>query len=311
MNSFKIVPFLLLMAFMAIFFLLPPSVYSQPIQRHGGQHIGPPQVMQNLSSEQKEELLSLITEMRESGASREEISEAVHARLAEWGIDLPEGKPGRHGMLPWGVLQQLDEDQQAELKALIEEMRESGADREEIGKAVKALFSEWGIDLPEWEPGRHGFLPWGVLQQLDEDQKAELGSLVGEMREAGKSHKEIRHAIHRKIKEWQLVWPDVEEENQAAGRGSADLRLQNYPNPFNPETNITYNLDQAEQVSLAIFNAQGQLVRTLVNKVQAPGQYAICWDGLDQDGERVSSGLYFYRLQAGENIENDTMIMLK
>ncbi len=75
MNSFKKVSFLLLMAFIAIYFLLPPGAYSQPFQRHGGQHIGPPRVMQNLSSEQKEELLSLIAEMRESGASREEISE--------------------------------------------------------------------------------------------------------------------------------------------------------------------------------------------------------------------------------------------
>ncbi len=190
-------------------------------------------------------------------------------------------------------------------------MRESGSSREEISEAVQSKLAEWGIDLPEGKPGRHGVLPWGVLQQLDEDQTAELKALVGEMREAGKSHKEIRHAIRRKIEEWQLVWPDVEEENKAADRRSADLRLQNYPNPFNPETNITYNLDQQEQVSLAIFNTQGRLVRTLVNKVQSPGQYVIRWDGLDQDGERVSSGLYFYRLQAGEHIENDTMLMLK
>jgi DNA-binding transcriptional regulator YhcF (GntR family) len=311
MNSFKKVSFLLLMAFIAIYFLLPPSVYSQAFQRHGGQHIGPPQVLQNLSSEQKEELLSLIAEMRESGASREEISDAVHAKLAEWGIELPEGKPGRHGMLPWGVLQQLDEDQKAELKVLVDEMRESGASREEISDAVQAKLAEWGIELPERKPGQRGILPQGLLQQLDEEQRAALRALIAGMRETGKSFREIRHTVRRKIKEWQIELPDNREDDQTAGPKPTDLRLQNYPNPFNPETNITYNLEQQEQVSLAIFNAQGRFVRTLVNKVQAPGQYVIRWDGLNQYGERVSSGLYFYRLQAGEHIENDTMLMLK
>ncbi|MBD3387104.1 T9SS type A sorting domain-containing protein [candidate division KSB1 bacterium] len=358
------------MAFIVFCFTLPASVQSQPFQRHTGQRIVPPRVVQNLNSEQKDELLSMISEMRESGAEREEIGEAVRARLTEWGIELserepgqrgmlprgfmqqldadqkaelkalvdemresgagreeigeavrarltewgielPERQPGQRGMLPHGLLRQLDADQKAELKALVSEMRESGAEREEIGEAVRARLTEWGIELPERQPGQRGMLPRGFMRQLDADQKAELKTLVAEMREAGKSRKEIRHAVRRKIGEWQIELPDNEEKDQATGSEPAGLRLQNYPNPFNPETNITYTLEQQDQVSLAIYNAQGQLVRTLVNEIQAPGQYIVRWDGMDQDGERVSSGLYFYRMQAGENIENDTMIMLK
>ena len=73
---------------------------------------------------------------------------------------------------------------------------------------------------------------------------------------------------------------------------------QNYPNPFNPETQIRYSLPLNAEVRLIIYDILGRQVRTLVNENKAAGSYLKTWDGLDQSGNRVSSGLYFYRLEA-------------
>ncbi len=78
--------------------------------------------------------------------------------------------------------------------------------------------------------------------------------------------------------------------------------LPNYPNPFNPETAIGYrlNLTEPTPVSLRVYNLLGQLVRTLAEGVQAAGEYRLVWDGRDDAGRALSSGIYFVRLQVGE-----------
>jgi flagellar hook assembly protein FlgD len=86
---------------------------------------------------------------------------------------------------------------------------------------------------------------------------------------------------------------------------------QNFPNPFNPTTTITYQLPHASDVTLNIFNALGQHVRTLVNGVQEPGFYEQYWDGCDESGQQVSSGIYFYRLTAGEFSRTKRMVLMK
>lgn len=73
---------------------------------------------------------------------------------------------------------------------------------------------------------------------------------------------------------------------------------QNYPNPFNPSTTITYKLKDDSKVKLNIFNVRGQLVRELVEDDKIAGEYSIQWDGLDNSGLKVPSGLYFYSIQA-------------
>ncbi|RMI09018.1 MAG: T9SS C-terminal target domain-containing protein [Calditrichaeota bacterium] len=78
---------------------------------------------------------------------------------------------------------------------------------------------------------------------------------------------------------------------------------QNYPNPFNPTTQITYTVPAGYRhvpVQLVIYNQLGQQVRTLVNAPRQPGRYTVTWDGRDDAGNRVSSGIYFYRLQIGD-----------
>ena len=72
----------------------------------------------------------------------------------------------------------------------------------------------------------------------------------------------------------------------------------NYPNPFNPVTRFTYDLPMQSQVKISIFNTLGHEIKTLVNSKQNNGSYAIQWDGSDNHGNRVSSGVYLYHLNA-------------
>jgi hypothetical protein len=83
------------------------------------------------------------------------------------------------------------------------------------------------------------------------------------------------------------------------------LLSQNYPNPFNPTTTISYSLPKTAFVSLRIFNALGQEVASLVNEPKEPGQYQATWNA------NVPSGIYFYRLQAGELMETKKMTLLR
>ncbi|MCG8608253.1 T9SS type A sorting domain-containing protein [bacterium] len=86
---------------------------------------------------------------------------------------------------------------------------------------------------------------------------------------------------------------------------------QNYPNPFNPETVIQYDLNQNGHVELAIFNLLGEKVRSLVDQVQRAGAHQIRWNGLDDNGNRASSGLYVYRLSVGASSQTKRMILLR
>jgi hypothetical protein len=92
--------------------------------------------------------------------------------------------------------------------------------------------------------------------------------------------------------------------------------LQNYPNPFNPETWIPYRLNQNSDVKIRIYNVNGRLVRTLYMGKQSPGNYVIkekaaYWDGRNNSGEKVTSGVYFYQLLASNNSIVRKMVILK
>ena len=86
---------------------------------------------------------------------------------------------------------------------------------------------------------------------------------------------------------------------------------QNYPNPFNPSTTIKYQIPADANVNLVIYNVQGQQIRTLVAKEQKAGYYNVVWDGRNEAGQTVSSGLYLYRVQAGSFVATHKMLMIK
>lgn len=86
---------------------------------------------------------------------------------------------------------------------------------------------------------------------------------------------------------------------------------QNYPNPFNAQTTIEYTVSRPGHVSLKVFNATGQLVRTLVDDHRSINRYAVTWDGTDQGGRPVASGIYFYQLKTADFVESKKMSLLK
>jgi len=87
---------------------------------------------------------------------------------------------------------------------------------------------------------------------------------------------------------------------------------QNFPNPFNPSTSISYSIIDEGNVELNVYNIKGQLVKKFVNEHQLTGNYTIIWDGIDLNGRKVSSGLYFYRLKVNDKtIDTKKMITLK
>ena len=86
---------------------------------------------------------------------------------------------------------------------------------------------------------------------------------------------------------------------------------QNSPNPFNPDTKIAYGLPAATKVSIRIYNVMGQLVKSLVDEYQPAGTYEAIWNGTNDSGEKVASGIYFYRFETADFQKTVKMTMLK
>ncbi|MCI0516057.1 PKD domain-containing protein [candidate division KSB1 bacterium] len=103
----------------------------------------------------------------------------------------------------------------------------------------------------------------------------------------------------------------VENPPEPAGLPTSLQLFPNYPNPFNPETQITYQLPGAQSIRLEIFNLNGKLVRTLFTGVRPTGQYVAVWDGCDQLNQPVSSGFYICRLQAGDQVLMQKMLLTR
>ena len=86
---------------------------------------------------------------------------------------------------------------------------------------------------------------------------------------------------------------------------------QNYPNPFNPSTMIKYTLPHNSFVTLKIYDILGREIKTLVSENQNSGQYSIQWDGTDNSGNRVTSGIYIYKIVANNYVASKKMILMK
>lgn len=99
---------------------------------------------------------------------------------------------------------------------------------------------------------------------------------------------------------------------QIIGKPTSYQLDQNYPNPFNPSTTIDYQIpDDNTHVRLIIYNITGQAVKTLVDANQNAGEFKVVWDGTNNSGVRVSSGVYFYRIAAGKFVQVKKLLLLK
>ena len=86
---------------------------------------------------------------------------------------------------------------------------------------------------------------------------------------------------------------------------------QNYPNPFNPTTMITFTIPQTSQVSLAVYDITGKLIKSLIAKPMDAGYHSVIWNGTDENGKGVASGVYFYKLKAGDFSQTRKCLLLK
>ena len=113
---------------------------------------------------------------------------------------------------------------------------------------------------------------------------------------------------------WEVSLPASREGTavvEESARATEFGLYQNYPNPFNAETMIRYRLPSADRVVLKIYNAQGQVVRTLVDAPQDSGVYTVVWDGHNERGMSVGVGTYFAGLAWGDRVDRDKMQLIK
>jgi hypothetical protein len=103
----------------------------------------------------------------------------------------------------------------------------------------------------------------------------------------------------------------VSQSRRVTVPGVKTALRQNHPNPFNPTTTISFALASSMQVSVAVYDASGRLVRSLVEGVRDAGPNEVTWDGRDDAGNRVATGVYLYRLTAGTFRESRKMVLLK
>ena len=107
-----------------------------------------------------------------------------------------------------------------------------------------------------------------------------------------------------------IVQVGIGDEADAAIPSAISLN-QNYPNPFNPQTEIAFGLPNSDFVNLEVYDVMGRKVTTLVNEEMAAGVHRVIWNGTNDNGNNVSSGVYFYRLTQSGNTITKKMIMLK
>jgi hypothetical protein len=130
---------------------------------------------------------------------------------------------------------------------------------------------------------------------------------------------DVSGTVHAAIQPVQFL---VNEQDMSSAVKSADIEItgrpahfelsQNYPNPFNPATTITYQLpNDGVDVHITIYNILGQVVKTLVNEQKNAGVYSVVWDGKNDEGIAVTSGVYIYQLKSGNFMQSKKLMMLK
>jgi len=110
--------------------------------------------------------------------------------------------------------------------------------------------------------------------------------------------------------DWMQFPTSVDDEGPSL-LPSAFAVHQNYPNPFNPATTFCYALPTRSEVEVAIFNVLGRRVATLVRETQSAGEHTVIWNGTDDMRRAVASGVYFYRVRAGDDVQSRKMMLLK
>ena len=277
-----------------------------------------PEFMKDLSDSQKDQIHQLVETKHAGGANPHEVHDAVDELLDSWGIERPDRVNKKHGKGKHrgfhGKHQELDKSQEQELHDMIRRMHDDGASRSDIHQSVGNKLQSWGIDGPDFEDIDNGHQKFRrIMDTLNDDQKDRVHELRNEMREKGASRKEIQLAIRNLIEDWGIETGDAESETSIITENdmAAQLNAQNYPNPFNPSTRISYNLTAPGNVSVSIFDVTGKRINSLGSGYQSAGLHSIEWDGNNQNGQAVPSGMYYYKIQTNEGLFTESMLLLK
>jgi hypothetical protein len=156
------------------------------------------------------------------------------------------------------------------------------------GDSAKIYLSWYGIPSPDGK----GKIYDGYLSILSNDPALPIMNVHASLEVKEKS-----------------IWTGIDHGN--SNIPFTYLLHQNYPNPFNPTTTIKYDIKEPGTVRLKIYNTIGQEVKTLINGYETAGYKSVIWDGKDNSGNAVSSGLYVYRIEAGKYIQCHKMLLVK
>ena len=173
--------------------------------------------------------------------------------------------------------------------------------------AMREHWATWYFTLSNWST-TDSVVIWGVLE--DSTGIPVVPLLFSAVTEASASSSTINY-----VPLWKdtLVIKDVSDVRVVPG-GELPERYsmsQNYPNPFNPTTQINFEIPVRSHVTLTVYNLLGQKVTTLVDKEMSAGRYIADWNSASDSGTKVASGVYFYKLEAGDFIETKKMMLLK
>ncbi len=165
--------------------------------------------LDQLTEEQREALDQMIQELKDAGATHEEIQEAVQQYLEEQGINMEDCRGTMEGFGHRGPMggcsDQLTEEQREALDQMIQEMKDAGATHEEIQEAVQQYLEEQGISIDADSFGMEGFghkgPMGGCLDQLTEEQREALDQMIQEMKDAGATPEEIQEAVQQYLEE--------------------------------------------------------------------------------------------------------------
>ncbi|MDW7680919.1 MAG: T9SS type A sorting domain-containing protein, partial [bacterium] len=108
-----------------------------------------------------------------------------------------------------------------------------------------------------------------------------------------------------------LLLSEIKSQKECGNLDFTLFEMQNYPNPFNPNTTIKFQIDQPDRTSLIIYNLLGQQVRKLLDKNLLPGEYRLHWDGKNDAGQILSSGVYFAKLASGGKSELIKLVLVR
>ena len=183
--------------------------------------------------------------------------------------------------------------------------------------------------------GMTHYVPSFLNNSLFDVQTTELNDIVGYQmvqtfieNSSGKTTKEMKIESTYSNIDWDFenVWEISSDNNngyptlkQVTTLSDKDylipinkfLLYANYPNPFNPLTTISFEIKIASDVVIDIYNVRGQLVKTLLNDRFPIGKHSVEWNGTDDNGKSVSSGVYFYQMRVGDFVQSRRMVMLK